>query len=70
VLSQPSRSLAVGRFVLGMLPALLTVIFAGVIALLALPLDKGRRQYALQVADRSIKLAAILVGAQVRLDGL
>jgi hypothetical protein len=58
------RSIAVGRFVLGMLPALLTVLFAGVIALLALLMDKQRRDYALQVANCFRKFAGVLVGAQ------
>jgi hypothetical protein len=73
VLSPNVRSalaLTVGRFVLGMLPALLIVVFAGVIALLALIMDKGRREYALQVADRFIKFAAVLVGARSAHDDL
>jgi hypothetical protein len=57
-------SLAVGRFLLGMLPALVTVLFAGVIALLALLMDQQRRGYALQVADRFYNFAAVLVGAR------
>jgi hypothetical protein len=57
-------ALTVGRYVLGMLPALLTVLFAGVIAFLALLMNKERRDYALQVADRFIKFAAVLVGAR------
>jgi hypothetical protein len=47
-----------------MLPALVTVLFAGVIALLALLMDKQRRDYALQVADRFYNFAAVLVGAR------
>jgi hypothetical protein len=58
----PSKLERLLRFAIGALPALLTVIFAGVIALLALLLDKNRRDYALQVADRFIKFAAVLVG--------
>lgn len=58
------RSMTTGRFLLGMLPALVTVIFAGVIALLALLMDKQRRDYALQVADRFYKFATVLVGAE------
>jgi hypothetical protein len=50
------------RFLLGSVPALLTVVFAGIIALLALALDKGRREYSLEVSDRFIKFAAVLVG--------
>ena len=49
------------RFAIGALPALLAVVFAGVIALLALLLDTGRRDYALQIADRFIKFAAVLI---------
>lgn len=56
--------LTIGRFLLGILPALLTVLFAGVIALLALVMDKQRRNYALQIADRFYNLAAVLVGAR------
>jgi len=57
-------SLTIDRFLLGMLPALVTVLFAGVISLLALLMDKQRRDYALQVADRFYNFAAVLVGAQ------
>jgi hypothetical protein len=46
-----------------LLPAILIVLFAGVVALLALALDSGRRQYALDLADRFADLAAVLVGA-------
>ncbi len=47
----------------GLIPATLTVIFAGLIALIALALDSDRRQYALDLADRFVDLAAVLVGA-------
>jgi hypothetical protein len=68
--SRPPRSalvplpLTVGRFLVGMVPALVTVIFAGVVALLALLMDKQRRDYALQVADRFYNFVAVLVGAR------
>jgi len=38
------------------------VIFAGVLALLGLACDHGRRAYALDYADRFVDLAAVLVG--------
>jgi hypothetical protein len=53
---------AVARSVAGVLPALLLVLLAGVLALLGLVCDQGRRTYALSYADRFIDLAAVLVG--------
>jgi hypothetical protein len=54
----------------GALPALLVVIFAGVLALLGLACEPQRRGYALEYADRFIELAAVLVGWPARkLDG-
>lgn len=53
-----------------MLPALLVVLFAGVITLLALPLGEKHHTYALQVVEGLTKLAAILVGAQAAHHGL
>ncbi len=53
---------AVARSVAGAAPALLLVIFAGVLALLGLACDHDRRAYALAYADRFIDLAAVLVG--------
>jgi hypothetical protein len=47
----------------GIIPATLIVLFAGLVALIALALDSGRRQYALDLADRFVDLAAVLVGA-------
>jgi hypothetical protein len=47
----------------GIIPATLIVLFAGLVALIALALDSGRRQYALDFADRFVDLAAVLVGA-------
>jgi hypothetical protein len=38
------------------------VLFAGVLALLGLACDPGRRVYALAYADRFVDLAAVLVG--------
>jgi hypothetical protein len=46
----------------GAVPALVLVIFAGVLALLGLACDHGRRAYALDYADRFVDLAAVLVG--------
>jgi hypothetical protein len=59
----PPMSTATVRFLLGAVPALVTVVFAGLIALLALLMDKQRRDYAIQVADCFRKFAAVLVGA-------
>jgi hypothetical protein len=42
--------------------ALVLVIFAGVLALLGLACDHGRRAYSLDYADRFVALAAVLVG--------
>ncbi|MGH4006916.1 MAG: hypothetical protein ACRDTH_01880 [Pseudonocardiaceae bacterium] len=53
---------AVAQLVAGALPALMLVIFAGVLSLLGLACDQGRRDYALAYADRFIDLAAVLVG--------
>jgi len=55
----PGRALHVAA---GIIPATLTVLFAGLIAFIALALDSGRRQYALDIADRFVDLAAVLVG--------
>jgi hypothetical protein len=52
----------VAQAVAGAAPALVLVIFAGVLALLGLACDHGRRAYALAYADRFIDLAAVLVG--------
>ncbi|MGH3752734.1 MAG: hypothetical protein ACRDRP_08565 [Pseudonocardiaceae bacterium] len=53
---------AVAQSVAGVLPALLLVLFAGVLSLLGLACDQGRRAYALACADRFIDLATVLVG--------
>jgi hypothetical protein len=55
----PGRALHVA---VGIIPATLTVLFAGLVALIALALDSGRRQYALDLADRFVDLASVLVG--------
>ena len=47
----------------GIIPATLIVLFAGLVALIALALDSDRRQYALDLADRFVDLASVLVGA-------
>ncbi|MGH3687934.1 MAG: hypothetical protein ACRDQY_08550 [Pseudonocardiaceae bacterium] len=53
---------AVAQSVAGALPALILVIFAGVLSLLGLVCEEGRRSYALAYADRFVDLAAVLVG--------
>jgi hypothetical protein len=62
-----SSGKAVAQSVAGALPALVLVIFAGVLALLGLACDHGRRAYALAYADRFVDLAAVLVGRPRRL---
>jgi hypothetical protein len=52
----------VAQAVAGAAPALVLVIFAGVLALLGLACDPGRRPYALDYADRFVDLAAVLLG--------
>jgi hypothetical protein len=59
----PGRALHVGA---GIVPATLTVLFAGLVALIALALDSGRRQYALDLADRFVDLASVLAGLRQR----
>lgn len=46
----------------GALPALLLVLFAGLLAFAGLPWGAGGRAYTLAYADRLIELAAVLVG--------
>ncbi|WP_018505358.1 hypothetical protein [Parafrankia discariae] len=46
----------------GALPALLLVLFAGLLAFAGLPWGAGGRTYTLAYADRLIELAAVLVG--------
>jgi hypothetical protein len=48
--------------VAGALPALVVVLFAGLLALLGLACEPGRRAYALEYADRLVDLAAVVVG--------
>jgi hypothetical protein len=55
----PGRALHMAA---GLIPATLTVLFAGIVALIALALDSDRRQYALDLADRFVDLASVLVG--------
>jgi hypothetical protein len=57
---------AVAQAVAGAVPALLVVIFAGLLALLALACGPGRRAYALDSVDRLTALAAVIVGRSVR----
>ena len=61
---------AVAQSVAGALPALMLVIFAGVLSLLGLACDQGRRAYALAYADRFIDLAAVLVGLPRKAPGV
>jgi hypothetical protein len=56
----PGRAL---QAILGIVPATLTVVFAGLIALVALGLDASRRQYALDLSDRFVDLAAVLMSS-------
>ena len=53
---------AVVQAVAGAPPALVLVVFAGVLGLIALPFEQGRRAYALDFADRLVGLAKVLVG--------
>ncbi|EIV93655.1 hypothetical protein [Frankia sp. QA3] len=53
---------AVVQPVAGALPAVLIVLFAGILALTGLACEPGRRSYALAYADRLIDLAAVIVG--------
>jgi len=55
---------AVVQPVAGALPALILVIFAGLLGLLALPSSSDRRDYALAYADRFATLAAVLLGGR------
>lgn len=59
----PSSAL---RVAISAVPALVTVIFAGVVVSVALMLDKDRRQYALDFAGICVDLAAVLLGAPRR----
>jgi hypothetical protein len=54
----------VAQALAGALPALVIVIFAGILSLLALACEPERRSYALDYADRFTNLAAVLVGQQ------
>jgi len=56
-------SMPIVRVVVGAVPALVVVVFAGLIALIALFMSKERRDYALGMAERSVDLAAVLVGS-------
>lgn len=53
---------AIAQPVAGILPALIIVIFAGLLSLLGLICEEGRRNYALAYADRFIDLATVLIG--------
>jgi hypothetical protein len=47
----------------GALPALILVLFAGLLGLLALACEEKRRDYALAYAEKFVKLAAVIVGS-------
>ena len=55
---------AVVQPVAGALPALILVIFAGLLGLLGLACDEGKRAYALAYAGHFTRLAAVLIGAR------
>jgi hypothetical protein len=46
----------------GLIPAIIIVLFAGVIGFIALTLDTGRRRYALDLVERFTALASVLIG--------
>jgi hypothetical protein len=50
------------KAIAGVAPAVLLVLFAGLLALLGLACEPGRRAYALAYVDRFTVLAAVLVG--------
>ncbi|MFC7500942.1 hypothetical protein [Nocardioides sp. GCM10030258] len=53
---------SVMRVIAGALPSALLVVAVFLISTLALALGEERRKYALEVVDRMLKLAAVLVG--------
>ena len=53
---------SVAQAVAGALPALLIVLFAGLLAFIALACGADRRRFALDYADRFVGLAGVLVG--------
>lgn len=55
--------------VTGTVPAILTVIFAGLVMLIGLCLGESRRAYALEAADRLVDLASVVVGGRPRPHG-
>jgi hypothetical protein len=55
---------AVVQPVVGALPALILVIFAGLLGLLALTCGEGRRRYALEYAEKFVGLASVVVGGR------
>ncbi|WP_412753940.1 hypothetical protein [Krasilnikovia sp. M28-CT-15] len=60
---------AVVQPVAGALPALVLVVFAGLLGLLALACGEERRLYALDFAEKFVKLAAVVVGVSPRARG-
>jgi hypothetical protein len=57
---------AVVQPVVGALPALVLVVFAGVLGLLGLACGDSRRRYALDYAERFVSLAGVVVGMPVK----
>jgi hypothetical protein len=55
---------AVVQPIVGALPALILVIFAGLLGLLGLACETHRRDYALAYADRFTNLAIVLIGGR------
>jgi hypothetical protein len=53
---------AVVRVVVCAAPTILIVVFAGLVAMAALPCDVERRKYALDFAQKCIKLAEVIIG--------
>jgi hypothetical protein len=51
--------------VVGALPALIVILFASLIALIALFMGDRRQRYAVDIMERATELAAVLVGARV-----
>jgi len=59
-----TTTIGVARLVAGVLPSALLVLAVLVISVLALLLGDKRRGYALDVVDRMLSLAAVLVGVE------
>jgi hypothetical protein len=53
---------AVVRVVACAAPTILIVVFAGLVAMAALPCDAERRKYALDFAQKCVRLAEVVIG--------